>query len=69
MLLRYALGQPVSVAIVGVDNTEQVEANVRFAKSFTPLTEEERENLYREVREQGITEDFGWVKSLYTKET
>jgi predicted aldo/keto reductase-like oxidoreductase len=37
--LSYNLSLPVSTTIVGVDNVEQVEQNVRLASGFTPLSE------------------------------
>ncbi|MEW6754846.1 MAG: aldo/keto reductase [Candidatus Latescibacterota bacterium] len=46
--LRFALGQNVDVAIVGMDTVEQVEENVRVAEAFAPLSaREEREVLDR----------------------
>jgi aryl-alcohol dehydrogenase-like predicted oxidoreductase len=35
----YNLSLPVSTTIIGVDNAAQIEENVRFASSFTPLSE------------------------------
>jgi len=32
----------VTTAVIGCDTIEQLEKNVRFASSFTPLTEDER---------------------------
>lgn len=44
--LRFVLGLPgVSAAVVGVDNTEQVEQNAAIARAFQPLTEAERTDL------------------------
>lgn len=44
--LRFVLGLPgVSAAVVGVDNTEQVEQNAAVARAFQPLTEAERTDL------------------------
>jgi aryl-alcohol dehydrogenase-like predicted oxidoreductase len=37
--LRYVLSLPVSTVIVGCDTVAQVEENVRFARSFTPMAE------------------------------
>lgn len=39
--LRFAMGQPIDVAVVGMDTVEQVEANVRVAEDFLPLSAEE----------------------------
>jgi len=37
--MYYALTQPVSTVIVGIDNLAQLEQNVKLAKAFTPLSE------------------------------
>lgn len=37
--MYYALTLPISTAIVGVDNLEQLEENVRLARDFTPLSD------------------------------
>ncbi|MBI5969939.1 MAG: aldo/keto reductase [Deltaproteobacteria bacterium] len=37
LLLSYALTQPVSMAVVGCDNVEQMKENVEAALNFTPL--------------------------------
>lgn len=38
--MQYVLSLPVSTVIVGCDNVEQLEENVRIARDFTPLNEE-----------------------------
>ena len=49
--LRYALGLPgVSLAIVGMDQPEQIDQNVEIAGSFEPLSKEEYEQLVQDVR-------------------
>jgi aryl-alcohol dehydrogenase-like predicted oxidoreductase len=49
--LRYALGLPgVSLAIVGMDSTEQITQNVEIVADFKPLTEAESEQLVEDVR-------------------
>lgn len=45
--LSYNLSLPVSTTIVGVDNVEQVEQNVRLASGFTPLLEPAMRELER----------------------
>jgi len=42
LFYRYALSHPVTTAVVGCDTIGQLEENVRFASSFTPLTEAEK---------------------------
>jgi uncharacterized protein len=49
--LRYSLGLPgVAVAIVGMDQIEQIDQNVEIASRFEPLSEQEREQLIADVR-------------------
>jgi len=49
--LRYSLGLPgVSLAILGMDKTEQIDQNVDIAPHLTPLTPAEHEQLVDEVR-------------------
>ena len=58
--LRYVMGLPgVSAAVVGVDNIEQLEANVTVARQCRPLSETEHsgllsaaESIYRERVEE-----------------
>ena len=50
--LRFTLGMDgVATSIVGVDNMEQLEANVAAAKAFTPLSDDERADLLRDAAE------------------
>jgi len=42
---RYALSYSVSTAVIGCDTVEQLEENVRFASSFTPMSPEEQKLL------------------------
>ncbi len=47
--LDFALSHPVSTVVVGCDNVEQVEQNVSYAESFTPLSSGEQESLIAAV--------------------
>jgi aryl-alcohol dehydrogenase-like predicted oxidoreductase len=42
---RFALSQPVTTAVIGCDDLQQLEENVSFAASFTPMTIEEQTEL------------------------
>lgn len=42
---RFALSQPVTTAVIGCDDLQQLEENVRFASSFTPMPEKEQHEL------------------------
>ncbi len=43
--LSYNLSLPVSTTIIGVDTVAQIEQNVAFASTFTPLSEAEKREL------------------------
>jgi predicted aldo/keto reductase-like oxidoreductase len=42
---RFALSQPVSTAVIGCDDLRQLEENVSFASSFTPMSKREEDEL------------------------
>jgi predicted aldo/keto reductase-like oxidoreductase len=44
-LIRYTLGLPISVVVVGVSNIEQLKANVRIVKQIKPMNVVERGEL------------------------
>jgi len=44
-LIRYTLGLPVSVAVIGVNDIEQLEANVRIVKQTQPMDVVEQKEL------------------------
>jgi predicted aldo/keto reductase-like oxidoreductase len=46
---RFALSQPITTAVIGCDDVEQLEENVRLAGSFSPMTETEAQELIRNV--------------------
>lgn len=48
-LVRYTLGLPVSVAVVGVSSVDQLKANVRVAKKTTPMNAAERSELEKHM--------------------
>ncbi len=51
LALRYSLGLPgVSLAIIGMDNTDQIDENVELAADVQPLTMDEEQELVAEVR-------------------
>jgi len=51
LALRYTLGLPgVTIAILGMKNTQEIDENVQLASQFSPLTEDEKERLVDEVR-------------------
>jgi predicted aldo/keto reductase-like oxidoreductase len=46
---RFALSHQISTAVIGCDDIEQLEENVRFAGSFRPMQEREMKNLVETV--------------------
>lgn len=50
LLIRYALDQGVTVAIVGCSNPAEVEVLARMGRTTTPLTETERADLLEKFR-------------------
>jgi aryl-alcohol dehydrogenase-like predicted oxidoreductase len=52
LALRYSLSLPaVSLAILGMDDEEQIDENVRLAQSITPLSDNELAALIQEARD------------------
>jgi len=47
--LRYAFGQPIDTAIVGMETMEQLKKNLSVAEGFKPLTDTERLELFKTV--------------------
>ncbi len=48
--LRFALTQPVSTAVVGCETVEQLEMNVRVARSFQPMPKKDQDILLSRVK-------------------
>ena len=49
LFYRYALSHSVTTAVIGCDTIWQLEENVRFASSFTPLSEDEKAMLVEQL--------------------
>lgn len=50
---RFALTQPVTLAVIGCDDILQLEQNVKFAAAFKPMGEDEIQDLIDEVYPYG----------------
>jgi aryl-alcohol dehydrogenase-like predicted oxidoreductase len=50
---RFALSQPVSLAVIGCDDIKQLEQNIAFARSFRPMSEDEKQDLIDDVYPYG----------------
>jgi aryl-alcohol dehydrogenase-like predicted oxidoreductase len=48
--LRFALTQPISAAVVGCETIEQLEMNVRVARSFQPMPKKDQDILVSRVK-------------------
>jgi predicted aldo/keto reductase-like oxidoreductase len=48
--LYYALSQPISTAVIGCDDLQQLEENVALASMFGPMDPEESRSLTDKVR-------------------
>src|SRR4030043_530823 len=48
--LRFALTQPISTAVVGCETIEQLEMNVRIARSFQPMPKKDQDILLSRVK-------------------
>jgi predicted aldo/keto reductase-like oxidoreductase len=48
--LRFAMTQPISTAVVGCDTIDQLEMNVRIAKSFQPMPQKDQDILLNKVK-------------------
>lgn len=46
---RFALSQPITTAVIGCNNVGQLEENVRLAEFFSPMTENEAQELITKV--------------------
>ena len=47
--LRYAFGLPLSTVIVGMETMEQLEQNLSIAEEFSPMTDEERLDFFKDI--------------------
>lgn len=61
--MRYVLTLPVSTVIVGISTLEELEEDVRIARSFTPLTDEEMRELENLTRPYHV--DASWFKTQW----
>jgi len=61
--LRYAFSLPLSTVIVGMETMAQLEQNLAIAKSFTPMTDEERLKFFQDVISHVKPENMRWKAS------
>lgn len=50
---RYALSQPVSVVVAGINTSEMLQRDLQYVNEYSPITEEEKEEIFRNAPELG----------------
>lgn len=60
---RYALSQPVSTLVCGIESMENLQQDLDIARNFTPMSAEEQERLRAAVYEQATDGRHEWFKS------
>jgi predicted aldo/keto reductase-like oxidoreductase len=58
--LRYAFNLPVSTVIVGMETMAQLEQNLEIAESFTPMSDAERLQFFKDIIGQVTPEKMRW---------
>jgi len=58
--LRYAFNLPISTVIVGMESMDQLEQNLAIAESFTPMTDEEQLNFFKDIISLVRPEKIPW---------
>ena len=61
--LNFALSQPISCLVSGMDSIEIVDQNVKIAREFKPLSEEEQSALVERGRAVASDGRYEWFKS------
>lgn len=60
---RYALSQPISTLIAGIESLENLRQDVEIARRFTPLSEAEQQQLIARTRHVAGDGRYEWFKS------
>jgi hypothetical protein len=60
---RYALSQPISTLITGMESLENLRQDVEIARHFTPLSDAEQEQLVARTRQVAGDGRYEWFKS------
>ena len=67
--LRYALGLPLSIVVVGMESMAQLTQNLAIAESYTPLNDEERLTFFRDVISLVRPEKMPWKSNDWNNPT
>ncbi len=65
--LRYTLGLPISTTIVGMESMHQLEQNLAIAKAFTPLTEIEQVEFFKDIMHLVRPDVLRWKTDNWVK--
>jgi hypothetical protein len=63
--LRYSLALPVSTTIVGMESMDQLKKNLAVAENFTPLSDEEKLEFYKEIVHLATPQVLRWKATDY----
>jgi predicted aldo/keto reductase-like oxidoreductase len=61
--LQYALSLPIAVVITGIDKREILAQNLKLARSFKPLTDEERQAVLSRTKSHALKGKFELFKT------
>lgn len=50
---KYAMSQPVSVVVAGINTNELLQEDLQYVNEYIPMTDDEKENLYKNAPELG----------------
>jgi predicted aldo/keto reductase-like oxidoreductase len=67
--LRYAFSLPVSTVIVGMETMAQLEQNLEIAEGFTPMTDEERLEFFKDIIPLARPENMRWKANEWMNPT
>jgi len=60
---RYALSQPISTLVCGIETMENLEQDLEIARNFTPMTNEEQSDVLEQIRTGATDGRYEWFKS------
>jgi predicted aldo/keto reductase-like oxidoreductase len=60
--IRYAMSQPISTLVSGMDSLDILQKNLEIAANFTPMTIEEKEILLEKSKIYAKNEKYEWYK-------
>lgn len=60
---RYTLSQPVSTLVCGIESLENLQQDLEIARAFTPMAQEEQDQLRAAVYQEATDGRHEWFKS------